>query len=207
MSIQPIDLQTLFVRLSQIGREQSALKQAIAQNQAVTGSEIAQRSQDAGHTVRETSEVSEGPEMVNEEETNQTGEHGRGGVIQSLNNAGDQNISLIEDRIKSLKNLLNRADTQIDEMEARLRQIEDRRAESDEAHGGDEVAPSATEEEPTYTLQLQRPPERIGAGDGAEYIPANDVSDAIDDGVDRLDPRDQVRRLHSQGLWRSAKWS
>ncbi|MDA3950288.1 MAG: hypothetical protein PF508_13855 [Spirochaeta sp.] len=121
-------------------------------------------------------------------------------VIQSLNNAGDQNISLIEDRIKSLKNLLNRADTQIDEMEARLRQIEDRRAESDEAHGGDEVAPSATEEEPTYTLQLQRPPERIGAGDGAEYIPANDVSDAIDDGVDRLDPRDQVRRLHSQGL-------
>ena len=79
MSIQPIDLQTLFVRLSQVGREQSALKQAIAQNQAVTGSEIAQRSQDAGHTVRETSEVSEGPETVNEDETNQTGERGYSG--------------------------------------------------------------------------------------------------------------------------------
>jgi hypothetical protein len=79
MSIQPIDLQTLFVRLSQVGREQSALKQAIAQNQAVTGSEIAQRSQDAGHTVRESSEVSEGPEMVNEDETNQTGDDGRSG--------------------------------------------------------------------------------------------------------------------------------
>lgn len=76
MSIQPIDLQTLFVRLSQVGREQSALKQAVAQNQAVTGSEIAQRSQDSGHTVQESSEVSEGPEMVNEDETDQTGEHG-----------------------------------------------------------------------------------------------------------------------------------
>ncbi|MFP4152455.1 MAG: hypothetical protein ACLFR8_11805 [Alkalispirochaeta sp.] len=73
MSIQPIDLQTLFVRLSQIGREQSAIKQAIAQNQAVTGSEIAQRSKDVGHTVRESSEVSEGPETVQEDESNQTG--------------------------------------------------------------------------------------------------------------------------------------
>lgn len=71
MAIQPIDLQTLFVRLSQVGREQSALKQSIAQNQVVTGNEIAQRSQDAGHTVHESSEVSEGPETVNEDETNQ----------------------------------------------------------------------------------------------------------------------------------------
>lgn len=73
MSIQPIDLQTLFVRLSQVGREQSAIKQAIAQNQIVTGNEIAQRSQDAGHTVHESEEVSEGPETVNEDEQNQTG--------------------------------------------------------------------------------------------------------------------------------------
>ena len=67
MAIQPIDLQTLFVRLSQVGREQSALKQAIAQNQAVTGNEIAQQSRDAGNTVRQADEVSEGPETVDEE--------------------------------------------------------------------------------------------------------------------------------------------
>ena len=71
MSLQPIDLQTLFVRLSQVGREQSALKQAVAQNQAVTGSEIAQKSQNAGNTVRETDEVSEGPETVKEDEQQQ----------------------------------------------------------------------------------------------------------------------------------------
>lgn len=68
MAIQPIDLQTLFVRLSTVGREQSALKQAVAQAQTVAGEEIAQRSQDAGHTVREAEEVSEGPEQVKDEE-------------------------------------------------------------------------------------------------------------------------------------------
>lgn len=67
MSIQPIDLQTLFVRLSQIGREQSALKQSILQNQEVTGREIAERSRQAGESVLESEEVSEGPETVDEE--------------------------------------------------------------------------------------------------------------------------------------------
>ena len=67
MSIQPIDLQTLFVRLSHVGREQSAMKQAILQNQEVTGREIAERSRQAGATVQESEEVSEGPETVDEE--------------------------------------------------------------------------------------------------------------------------------------------
>jgi hypothetical protein len=67
MSIQPIDLQTLFVRLSQVGREQSALKQSILQNQEVTGREIAERSRQAGESVQESEEVSEGPETVDEE--------------------------------------------------------------------------------------------------------------------------------------------
>ena len=68
MALQPIDLQTLFVRLSTIGREQSALKQAVAQNQHVAGEEIAQRSQDLGHTVQEADEVSEGPETVSDDQ-------------------------------------------------------------------------------------------------------------------------------------------
>jgi len=41
-------------------------------------------------------------------------------VIQSLNAAGDQNISLLEDRIEALKTLLRHADTQIEEMESQL---------------------------------------------------------------------------------------
>lgn len=71
MSLQPIDLQTLFVRLSQIGREQSAIRDAVAQNQAVAGSEIVQRAQQETHTVRQPDEVSEGPESVQEDEEEQ----------------------------------------------------------------------------------------------------------------------------------------
>jgi hypothetical protein len=71
MALQPIDLQTLFVRLSTVGREQSAMKQAVAQNQLVAGEEIAQRSQDLRHTVRETDEVSEGPETVSDDQSGQ----------------------------------------------------------------------------------------------------------------------------------------
>lgn len=111
-------------------------------------------------------------------------------VIQSLNNAGDQNVSLIEDRIKSLKTLLNRADTQIDEMEARLRQIEDQNAESERASQSNEVALGVEEVEPTYTLPLQRRSDQADDRDGAESVQA----------IAELDPRDQVRRLHSQGL-------
>ena len=76
MSIQPIDLQTLFVRLSQVGREQSAIKQSVAQNQLVTGNEIAERSQEVGHTVEETKEVSEGPETVHEDGSPNEQPHG-----------------------------------------------------------------------------------------------------------------------------------
>lgn len=71
MAIQPIDLQTLFVRLSTVGREQSALKQAVIQAQTVAGEEIAEKSQESGHHVRETDEVSEGPETVKDDESKQ----------------------------------------------------------------------------------------------------------------------------------------
>ena len=76
MSIQPIDLQTLFVRLSQVGREQSAIKQSIAQTQLVTGNEIAEKSQEASHVVEESKEVSEGPETVQEDGSSSEQPHG-----------------------------------------------------------------------------------------------------------------------------------
>jgi len=45
------------------------MKQAILQNQEVTGREIAERSRQAGSSVQESEEVSEGPETVDEEGT------------------------------------------------------------------------------------------------------------------------------------------
>ncbi len=67
MAIQPIDLQVLFSRLNQIGREQAALRDAQAQAQAVAGSEIAERSEQQDHRVSELRTDQEGPEVVDED--------------------------------------------------------------------------------------------------------------------------------------------
>jgi hypothetical protein len=68
MALQPIDLQTLFVRLSEIGRDQSAEKNAILQGQEVTGREIAQRSRLRDSSVQETSDTGDGPEQVHDDD-------------------------------------------------------------------------------------------------------------------------------------------
>ncbi len=82
MSIQPIDLQTLLLRLNQVGQEQSAHRDAIIQGQAVTGSEIAQKSEEQERRLDETSTVDEGPEKVKDQEgrhREQAEEEGRQG--------------------------------------------------------------------------------------------------------------------------------
>lgn len=81
MAIQPIDLQTLLMRLGQVGKEQAAYRQAAAQSQAVTGSEIAQRSEELQRTVTEANTLEDGPEQVNDEENSEqgSGEKGHGG--------------------------------------------------------------------------------------------------------------------------------
>jgi hypothetical protein len=68
MSIQPIDLQTLFMRLSQVGKEQAAMREAAHVAQTVQGSEIAKRSEEQAKTVNETRELEEGPDAIKEEE-------------------------------------------------------------------------------------------------------------------------------------------
>ncbi len=68
MAIQPIDLQTLLLRLSHVGQEQSAERNAILQGQAVTGSEIAEKSREQERRLDEASTIEEGPETVNDQE-------------------------------------------------------------------------------------------------------------------------------------------
>ena len=62
MSVQPIDLQVLFARLNQVGREQALHRDALIQSQAVTADEIARQSDERGHGVVEVSTEEEGPE-------------------------------------------------------------------------------------------------------------------------------------------------
>ena len=68
MSIQPLDLQTLFMQLSQVGKEQAALKEAAHVAQSVQGSEIAKKSEEQNRIVNETRELEDGPDAIKEEE-------------------------------------------------------------------------------------------------------------------------------------------
>jgi len=76
MSLQPIDLQTLFLKLSQVGQDQAAEKNALIQGQEVAGREIALRSQQHQRSVGETQRLQEGPEAANERESGEQGESG-----------------------------------------------------------------------------------------------------------------------------------
>lgn len=71
MSLQPIDLQTLFSQLSQVSREQAALRDGLVQNQAVVGSEIVRKSEEEQHTVTQSDEVADGPESLHDDDESQ----------------------------------------------------------------------------------------------------------------------------------------
>jgi len=60
MSIQPIDLQVLFSRLEQMGKEQAAQKDVSVQNQLLQGNELVKKSEHRNHSVNETKEAEQG---------------------------------------------------------------------------------------------------------------------------------------------------
>ena len=60
MSIQPIDVQNLLMRLDQIGKDQAASRDAAVHKQAVTGSQIAQHSEAMERQVNETAILDDG---------------------------------------------------------------------------------------------------------------------------------------------------
>lgn len=94
MSIQPIDLQTLFSRLGNVGKTQSAESQAAAQQQAVVGSELARRSAEQESSVSEPSTLEEGPEKANEDGKGSSQQHGSG---REDNEQGDEDIDVFSD--------------------------------------------------------------------------------------------------------------
>lgn len=94
MAIQPIDLQVLFSRLNQIGRDQALQRDAQVQAQAVAGSEIAEKSEERDHRVSELSTEEEGPENVNDEAE---GQHGEAGHQRSGENAEQSEDEVFRD--------------------------------------------------------------------------------------------------------------
>ena len=68
MPIQPIDVQTLFMRLSQIGKEQSLQRESAHLAQTTQGKEMVREAEEQSKTVNESRDVEDGPEAIKDEQ-------------------------------------------------------------------------------------------------------------------------------------------
>ncbi len=67
MPLLPIDLQTMFSQMSQIGREQAVQKEVPPQYQAVQAEQLVRKSEHDDKAVNQAREPGEGPEKVREQ--------------------------------------------------------------------------------------------------------------------------------------------
>ena len=75
MSIQPIDLQTLFVKMHHVGKEQVAQKEAAVIQQEIQGNEMVKKHQHDDSSVNRADISDKGPENVKEDGRGST-DHG-----------------------------------------------------------------------------------------------------------------------------------
>lgn len=71
MPFLPIDMQTMFAQMNQVGREQSIQREVAPLLQALQGTEIARRTEQQDTSVNETREVGDGVEKVSDESGNE----------------------------------------------------------------------------------------------------------------------------------------
>lgn len=126
-------------------------------------------------------------------------------LVSEVNQAGDHNVSILEDRISELRTLVGDADRQIDELVAIVAAARDERSVSAasreapqepaaEGTGGDGPADDGGDGgEPVYTVQF-------AGRTVAEQVdePSEDI--APEDAPPEESPRDAVQRLARQGL-------
>ncbi len=67
MPVQPIDLQNMFLRLNQIGKEQADHREIVAQQQSAQNSEFVRETEHRDHSVNQSDDVSEGPRKADDE--------------------------------------------------------------------------------------------------------------------------------------------
>jgi hypothetical protein len=67
MSITPLDLQTMFVRLNEVGKEQNHLKDAVASQQAAGARQIKENEIRQDHSVNKAEEDREAQKLKDEE--------------------------------------------------------------------------------------------------------------------------------------------
>lgn len=77
MSIKPIDLQTLFMHMNQVGKEQALQRGGLLMQQAIAGSELVQETEHKDNSVNETKSISDGPEEIHDDEEGASGKRRR----------------------------------------------------------------------------------------------------------------------------------
>ena len=73
MAITPIDLQTLFMHMNQVGKEQAQQREGLLMQQTVAGSELVQESEHKDSSVNQTQDVADGPEEIHEDDNPKQG--------------------------------------------------------------------------------------------------------------------------------------
>jgi hypothetical protein len=71
MPIQPIDLQNMFLRLNQIGKEQAEQRENIIHQQSAQNSEFVRETEHKDHSVNEPTDLPEGPKKTDDESSGQ----------------------------------------------------------------------------------------------------------------------------------------
>ncbi|MBB6481935.1 hypothetical protein [Spirochaeta isovalerica] len=66
MAITPLDLQTMFVRLNEVGKEQNHLKEAVASQQAAGAKELKEQELQQDKSVNKTEEDKEAQKLKDE---------------------------------------------------------------------------------------------------------------------------------------------
>ena len=75
MPIQPIDLQTLFAHINQVGKEQAALKEGLLAQQAAQANELIKEKKHQDESVNKTGKADEDKQKIhNDQEKGSSGE-------------------------------------------------------------------------------------------------------------------------------------
>ena len=76
MPIQPIDLQNLFLRMNQVGKEQAQSQEIASQQQSLQSSQFVKEVNHRDHSVNQPEDMTEHVRKTDEEQTGEQGKRG-----------------------------------------------------------------------------------------------------------------------------------
>lgn len=134
------------------------------------------------------------PERILGDLSNEIGE-----LITELNQTGDHNVSVLEDRIMQLRDVVADADRQIEELSTLVEHVQSQQSQqSRQSRQSQQVS-----EEPVYTVSFSSSVgdhQPADAQDDPGPLWESQPTEVDETSLEVLSPREQVRELHQQGL-------